>query len=294
MILIDMSHLAISNILSDYKSFKGEIDPNLFKHMILTSLSNYKQKFEGEFGELVICCDSKTPSWRKQKFQHYKANRKKDDSFIDWAALYKILDSMIEDLKTYFPYKVIHVNGAEGDDCIAVLAQTCSRLQKDCVVVSNDKDFNQLLKYPRVKVYSTKNKAFVTKADPQAELLEHVIGGDSGDGIPNILSIEESFVAGRRQSPVKKAKMREEWIPSILGQLQTGFVGTWPAEWDDDAQKRFKQNLELIDFDYIPKEISSVILDQYQNNPIIGSKQMIMRYFMENRMKNLLRDIGKF
>lgn len=294
MILIDLSHLAISNILSDAKSFKGEVDENLFKHMILNTLSNYKQKFEGEFGELVICCDTKhVKNWRKVKFQHYKANRKKDDSFVNWKAVYKILDHMTEDLKNYFPYKVIQVDGAEGDDCIAVLAKISSRMNKDSVVVSNDKDFNQLLKYPRIKVYSSRNKVFINKANPQEDLLEHVIGGDSGDGIPNILSIEESFVAGRRQVSIRKAKMREEWIPSIVSQIATGFA-MLPSDWDDDTKKRFKQNLELIDFEYIPKEIQDSILTQYENNPILGTKQTVMRYFMDNRMKNLLRDIGKF
>lgn len=285
MILLDMSHIAISNILSDYKSFKGEIDQNLFKHMIITSILNYKQQFSSDFGDVVICCDSRSPSWRKQQFPHYKANRKKENTFVNWADLYKILNSIINDLTLYFPYRVIYVDGAEGDDCIAALARYSSITKQPTVVVSNDKDFIQLLKYQNVQVYSTKTKQFIVNNAYDDTLLEHIITGDSSDGIPNILSIEESFVAGRRQTSVSRKLLREEWIPC----LKTNNI---PSNWDDTIINRFNKNKQLIDFDQIPKEIYDSVVVEY-NKPIEGDKQKVMKYFMENRMRNLLRDIGK-
>ena len=70
MILIDLNQVCIANILQEIKQIK-KIEPLLVKHMILSTLLFYRKKFRVEYGELVICCDSKH-SWRKDIFPFIK------------------------------------------------------------------------------------------------------------------------------------------------------------------------------------------------------------------------------
>ena len=91
MIFVDFNQVCISNIMQDIKT-NSDIEENLVRHMILSSLLMYKQKFGREYGELVICCDS-PKSWRKDVFPFYKANRKsyRENSDFDWKKIFLIL-----------------------------------------------------------------------------------------------------------------------------------------------------------------------------------------------------------
>jgi len=46
---------------------EGEINKEMLRHLILNSYRVYKKKFGKEYGELVICNDSKG-SWRREFF----------------------------------------------------------------------------------------------------------------------------------------------------------------------------------------------------------------------------------
>ena len=121
MILVDLNQIMIANLLQQLgKSFK--VDPNLIRHMILNSLRMYKVKFGDKYGDLVICCDDKH-YWRRDLYPYYKIHRKKarDDSNLDWNAIFEVLNGVRDDLKEYFPYKVLHVEHAEADDLIAAV-----------------------------------------------------------------------------------------------------------------------------------------------------------------------------
>ena len=77
MILVDLNQVMISNLMVQLGGQKGvELEEDLFRHMILNSLRSVRKKFNGDYGELVICCDDKN-FWRRQRFPYYKANRKK-------------------------------------------------------------------------------------------------------------------------------------------------------------------------------------------------------------------------
>ena len=93
---------------------------------------------------------------------------------------------MIEDLRNYFPYKVMRVEGAEADDVIGTLNDHVSTNPN--LIISSDKDFLQLQKYQGVSQWSPLTKTWV-KGDPEESLWEKMIKGDAGDGVPNILSL---------------------------------------------------------------------------------------------------------
>ena len=208
MIFVDFNQVCISNIMQDIKN-NSDIEENLVRHMILSSLLMYKQKFGPEYGELVICCDS-PKSWRKEVFPFYKANRKsyRESSDFDWKKIFLILNKIRDELRESFPYRVIEVDGAEADD---IIGQFSLNAKQPVLILSSDKDFIQLQSNPNVKQYSIIQKKYLNGINPDTYLKEHIIKGDRGDGIPNILSDDDTFVSQKRQNKLQKIKI-ESWI----------------------------------------------------------------------------------
>jgi 5'-3' exonuclease len=293
MIIVDFNQTAISNLMAEIGSRKDiEVQPDLLRHMILNSIRGYKQKFGKEYGELVIACDNRE-YWRKQKFPLYKAGRKKarDESGLDWKSIFETLNSIREDLATYFPYKVLDIAGAEADDVIAVMAKwsqtndTSNLLfdeAKPFLIISGDHDFIQLHKYSNVKQFSPVQKKFVkAEMTPAMYIFDHTLRGDKGDGIPNVLSADDSIVTNTRQKPIASKKV-EEW-----------FKNTESMPTDAEFLKNYERNKALIDFEYIPKEISEAIINTYEALPN-KDKSKLLNYFIEHKMKNMLEIIEEF
>ena len=165
--------------------------------------------YEGtsDYGELVICCDDRH-YWRKEVFKHYKAGRKKDrdKSDLDWNSIHDIMNTLYNEISLNFPYKNLKLNKVEADDIIAVLCQKYNKEEK-ILIVSSDKDFQQLQRYENVKQYSPLKKSYIACEEPENFILEHIIKGDSSDGIPNILSDDDTFVnKEKRQSLVEQKR----------------------------------------------------------------------------------------
>lgn len=290
MILIDYSQVALANILSFKteltKGTEGEIK-NLIRHCVLSSLKFYKKKYYKEYGELVICCDGKK-YWRKDFFPNYKASRKKarEESDLDWKLIFDTMSEIRDDLKENFPYKVMHIDTAEADDIIAVLTKSTQEFgcHEEVMIVSSDKDFKQLHKYDNVRQYSPIQKKQVTIAAREIHpfTVEHVVRGDSGDGIPNILSTDDIFLVEGRQTPVSKKRLQEF--------IDNGF----DACKNDVERRNWHRNTTLVNFDFIPEQVSTEILDSYRLNNVKGDKMSIMKYLMDHRCRMLLDELEDF
>ena len=76
MILIDFTQTIIAGLMAQLKMNDGEVSEDMLRHMILNSLRMYRTKFSSEFGELVLCYDSKH-YWRRDYFPQYKSGRRK-------------------------------------------------------------------------------------------------------------------------------------------------------------------------------------------------------------------------
>lgn len=281
-ILLDLSQIAISNLMASPNIKKGDVDENLIKHMVINSIRAYKKKFGAEYGQIVICCDA-SHYWRKDIFPHYKGQRKagRKKSKFDWGEVFAAINNFKADLKEYFPYKVLEVHGAEGDDIIAIIAKNTN---EKTIIIGSDKDYRQLLSNSLVKQYSPTQKEFLEVECPKEFLNALIITGDKDDGIPNIKSDADTFmIESKRQSPIKKAE-----------------IASWkkcskPEEFCENRMMldNHLRNKELIDFDYIPKDLIKAVLVEY-DIPARGSKAKITQYFMDNRMKMLLKDLGDF
>lgn len=284
MILVDLNQVMISNLMAQIGSHKNvDVDENLLRHMILNALRGYKNKFSADYGELVICCDS-TNVWRKDVFPYYKAHRKsaRDSSELDWHQLFNCLNTVRDELKEFFPYKFIMVDTAEADDVIGVLCHMHGKMLgtgDPIMILSGDKDFMQLQKFSNVSQWDPVRKRKLATNDPHKFLIEHILKGDRGDGIPNALSPGDVFVTGGRQKPV-----RQTFINKVIEEIQAG-------SFDYDSIE-FRRNEVLVDLYQTPTHISVEVAKQYENEP--ADRSGLFNYFIKNRLTNLMEHIGEF
>ena len=287
MILVDMSQISLASMMMHLNMNKTtKPDEAMVRHMILNSLRMYRSKFKEEFGELVLCFDSRH-YWRRDHFPNYKAGRKKsrESSNLDWDAIFGCLNEIKQELKDYFPYKHIEVYGAEADDVIAAL---CLELEYDngkTLILSGDKDFIQLHRFTNVSQYSPITKKMINGYDPYQYLDEHILKGDTSDGVPNVLSPDNTFVDGLRQKPLGKKKIAE-WTGEILMPVEMAIP-------DGEVKRNFQRNQQLIDLSKAPEEIFLACLKEYQDAPE-GDRSKLLNYFTQKRLKNLTESIGEF
>lgn len=284
MLVIDFSQVMLSNIMVQIGNHtNAQLDENMVRHMVLNSIRMYKTKFGTEYGELVIACDASN-YWRRTLFPYYKANRKKSQaaSELDWKAIFECLNKIRDELLTVFPYRVIRVDTAEADDIIGTLAKEFGNTSEKILIISGDKDFQQLQSYMNVKQYNPVLKKFITCNDPSKFLKEHIIKGDSGDGIPNFLSDDNCLVVGTRQKPVTQKKLDE-------------YLKKNPEEFCQTLTqlRNYKRNQQLIDLSKIPETVMESIMVEY-NKQANKKAPELMNYFIQHKLKNLMEHINEY
>lgn len=283
MILVDLNQVMISNMMAQIGNHQNmALDENMLRHMVLNSLRANRQKFNSEFGEFIICADDKN-YWRKDIFPYYKASRKKtrEKSEMDWNAIFTVLNTVRDELKTFFPYKVIQIPHAEADDIIGTIVHkegTELNIGEPILILSGDKDYIQLHKYANVKQYDPTRKRWIQHSDPEVYLYEHILKGDSGDGVPNILSPDNCLVIGERQKPVTRKRI---------------------AEWQDETtmneavRRNYYRNKALIDLEEIPDNIKEQALDKYEERND-KDRSLLLNYFMKNKLRILMENLNEF
>jgi len=279
MILIDLSQIMVASTMMSMGKDQSQVDISMVRHMVLNSLRMYRTKYHKEYGELVLCCDGRH-SWRREHFPPYKASRKtnREASSHDWTQIFESLDTIKSELKEYFPYKYIEIENAEADDIIGVLAKTWG---EPIMIISGDKDFIQLQVRDNVDQYSPITKKIVYDVNPAKYLKEHILRGDSSDGVPNFLSADNSIVDKIRQTPITKKKI-ELWIDQD------------PEDFCNEEQLRnYHRNMKLIDLQYTPSNIANQVGKQFNEVPK-GKRSGLLNFFIERKLNNLIDTIGEF
>ena len=285
MIIVDLNQVMLSNLLMQLGNHtNAQLEESMVRHMILNSIRSYRQKFHQDYGELVIACDN-TNYWRKQIFPYYKANRKKniESSELDWKSIFECLNKIRAELKEYFPYRVIDVESAEADDIISTLvSEFGSELNtgEKILILSGDKDFIQLHKYLNVSQYDPTRKKWIKHDDPERFLHEHILKGDAGDGIPNILSPDNVFVVGDRQRPLTAKKIEK-------------ILGTDTRELEEPLARNYWRNAKLIDLSFTPNEIREKVMQQFKSQEG-RDRSKLLNYFITNKLKNLTEHLSEF
>ena len=276
MILLDFTQTIIANLMMQLKMNKGEMSEDMLRHMILNSVRMYQKKYAPEYGELVLCTDA-SHTWRKDFYPLYKANRKKnrDASDLDWGQLFATLQVIKEELRDNFPYRYMYVEQCEADDIIAIITKHAT---EPVMIISGDKDFQQLHKYDYVKQWSPNVNKLIHCEDPDRFLKEHILTGDKSDGIPNILSNDNCFAEGIRQTPLRKG-VKDSYLRMSI-------------QNDDKYYRNYLRNQTLIDLEFIPQEIEDNILEEYSNTAPVKGK--VFDYLRTHRLSELLNHVEDF
>lgn len=286
MIIVDLNQTMISNVMAQLGNHTNtEIEEDLFRHMVLNALRSYKVNFSS-YGEMVIACDDKK-YWRRSFFPYYKVNRKKarEQSELDWNQIFVCLNKIRDELKTYFPYRVLQIEGAEADDIIATLAILNGSIVSEdnkTLILSGDKDFVQLQVYKNVVQYDPVRKKYLKTDDPHNFLREHILKGDRGDGIPNILSPDNCIANGDKQKSLTTKRM--DYLKSIPDLSKV---------LDYETLSNFKRNEALIDLHLIPEDIQHSILSSF-NEQQNKDRTKLEEYFSKFKLKTLHESIGDF
>ena len=191
-----------------------------------------------------------------------------------------------DEIRENFPYKVIHLEGCEADDIIGTLVERTQEFgnYEDVMIVSSDGDFKQLQKYKNVKQWSPLLKKQVVDDNPRINLKEKILRGDTGDGIPNVLSDDDVLVEGRRQTPLSKKKMQ-----SILEDLSEGEL-LYAASW----YRNYQRNETLIDLTKTPENLKTLIIDNYEQQDPVENKAKVFPYLVAKRMNRLIESVQEF
>ena len=275
-----MNQIAVANLMMNLKMNNSKtVDESMVRHMILNSIRMYRKEHHDEYGEVVLTWDSKH-SWRRDYYPEYKAGRRKgrEESDLNWDDIFGTLNKIRNEIKENFPYKYLEIFGAEADDIIGFLCE--ENRDEKILIISGDKDFIQLQKYPNVTQWSPITKKQVNGFDPTIYLKEHILKGDTSDGVPNVLSPDNTFTDGLRQRPLSRKK------------IQSWLVGGG-SDWNDEVKRNFQRNLTLIDLSKTPEELKNQIRLEY-NNASHGDRSKLLNYFMIYKLRELTDNIGDF
>ena len=281
MIIVDLTQVLIASLMASTRGGQEPISEDLVRHIALKSLAMYRKKYKNKYGELVLADDSYNV-WRKDVFPHYKANRKKsrDKDTKDWGQIFDCITVIREELKYNFPYKYILVSKCEADDIIGTLCEKYGDTE-NIMIISGDKDFQQLQRYSKVRQFSpiTKKDIKLTQEQALEYLNDHIISGDTGDGVPNCLSQDDVFVSGSRQGPLSKKKRDTIKDPLVMN--------------DSEIDRNLSRNRSLIDLSYIPSKYKEQILQEF-DNVVVAPRGGLLTYFINNRLMDLQESIGDF
>jgi len=281
MIIIDMNQIALASVMMQLRMDETtEVSEDMVRHMILNSIRNYVMQFKSDYVEsdadVILAWDSKH-YWRRDYYPQYKAGRKKtrESSNLDWNEIFGVTNKIRDEIKENLPYKSVEVYGAEADDIIAIVSNSYDKV----MIVSSDKDFIQLHN-DNIKQWSPVTKQEVNGHNPDTYIKEHVLKGDSGDGVPNVLSPEHTFTDGLRQKPLGKKRI-EKMINENMN------------DWSDEVKRNYQRNYKLINLKNIPKDIQSNIVDEISKSSC-GDRSKLLNYFTVNKLKTLTENIGDF
>lgn len=277
LLLVDFSQIAIESAIAHFSATGEKPEINIVRHVILNTLIANKSKIGKNSKEVVLCLDDRN-YWRRSVFPFYKRNRglNKGDKF-DWTEFFKIFNDLKVEFAENLPYKTVVVESAEADDIIGVLARRFGN-QRDVVILSSDKDFIQLQAIAPIRQYSPKHKGFIDAEKRSYSLFEHLVRGDPGDGIPNIVSDDDVFV-------IKTKRARPILSKNIASWASFGINNPEKFCTSIDMLNRYNRNRTLIDLTKIPSAIEQSVVDQYDNAKV---NKNVFNYLVKHKLMKIM------
>jgi DNA polymerase-1 len=271
---IDFSVLAYRNLFS-MKSMIDQFGFDILRHVFIKNIIAYVRDFEPDRVYIGIDVGK---SWRKKVYSLYKGKRKeaREKQDVEWEKFYEICNNVTDELKNNFPFYVIGINHVEADDIIGYLVKNDDP-DNEKIVITSDKDYVQLIKYPNTKIYDPIKKKFMECSNPLHALEVKICSGDKSDNIPSI-------------APRWGEKTAEKHI--LSGKLQLML-----EEKDNDGdpceiKRNYERNKRLVDLSRLPKSVEKGI-ELYLEDYSLSSHKGLMKYFVQNKLNELLGEIAK-
>jgi 5'-3' exonuclease len=133
-------------------------------------------------------------SWRKEIDTIYKAQRKDfretKESAEWWKEIYGEFNQFIDKLNLALPWQFCKINKVEADDWASVACRYYT--DREIILVSADKDWEMLMNFPNVQIFSPITKKYKVVKNPMKVLMEK-IHGDISDNLLTAPSSEMEF-----------------------------------------------------------------------------------------------------
>ena len=104
--------------------------------------------------------------------------------------------------------------------------------------------------------------------------------GDQADGVPNVLSADNVFTDGIRQTPLR--------------QKQLDLLIDDPKSLGEDIYRNYCRNRKLIDLEEAPEDIKREIINNFISQDRESNKSKVFNYLVEKRCRRLLEDVRDF
>jgi hypothetical protein len=127
-------------------------------------------------------------------------------------------------------------------------------------------------------------KKFVVDNNPRLNLTLKILSGDTGDGVPNILSDDDVLVEGRRQTPLSKKK--KDAIVEDLAEGELLYAASW--------YRNYCRNEKLIDLTKTPDDLKQDIINNYEEQDPWDNKGKVFPYLVAKRMNRLIESVQEF
>jgi 5'-3' exonuclease len=209
-------------------------------------------------------------NWRRKEYPSYKAQRKLEPKQYNIRALMDYTENLIRtkfNLEESLNYSIINVNDAEGDDIIATILTRLNDYDLK-ILVASDRDFLQLEGVNQIDLFGSPKtplpelcKKKNTTISPKEYLLIKTIIGDKADNIPACFSkIGETKALALVKNKARLKEMLKE---------------------DKQAANQFFINKKLIDFSYIPDELSNIIIEKVNTKLAISTEKQAQPIFTD-------------
>ncbi|MGL5307929.1 MAG: hypothetical protein ACRC9Y_17655 [Aeromonas veronii] len=290
--LVDFSQLVISTMMATFKPDE-KITVDFMRSLCLNTLRANVIKNKQRYPTIVVCVDnSKDGYWRRDFAYYYKKNRaeKREESDWDWDTIFEGMATVVQELKDHMPYIVIDLPKTEADDAIGVLCKHIVETSPACqiLITSSDGDFTQTHKYKQVKQWSPMMKKWVTckHGSPRNDLRFKIVKGDKKDNVASI-NARSDYYYTQEEGERAKAISTKKLLDPVLASED-------PLSLLDEAQKaRYIENEILLDFDKIPDNIRTPIIDQFENGEV-APRRKIYPYFVSKKLIKLIDSINDF
>lgn len=142
--------------------------------------------------DIIVVLD-KGKSWRKMYEPGYKEDRKgkrEKYSEINWEESFKQVNNLVLQLEYATNWTFLGADSLEADDWASYIPRYYK--DRECVLISFDSDWEQMLILPNVKLFSPKSKKYKFNKNPYASLSKK-INKETADNLINPILNEEDF-----------------------------------------------------------------------------------------------------